>query len=176
MAFKFEYEKLFETSAGLEFQSARDLPYFEDSKAKGKFEIETVRQANFRGAFFEATVFPGRFGSFYFKTKVNDVRNEQNNLIPYYPLLKVESVYSCFFPYGLTASVDFKYFYDYYTNISNSNKIKDYLNLSLNLNFKLWKYLEIFTRVENILNWKNYFYKGYREKTNDFIGGVRYRF
>jgi hypothetical protein len=175
-AFKFEYEKMLEISAGLEMRSARNLPYFEDSDANGKFRINITPQADFKGAFLETIFRSERFGNFFLKAKVNDVRNSAGNLIPYYPLIKVESVYSYYFPFKLSASVGLNYFSDYYTNIKNTKKIKNYLNLSLDLNYKLLKSLELVAKAENILNRKNYFYDGYLTKTLDMIVGLRYRF
>ncbi len=176
LAFKFEYERMLEISAGLEMQSARNLPYFENSDANGKFRINLSPRADFKGAFLETLFRSRRFGNFFLKAKVNDVRNDVDHLVPYYPLIKVESVYSYYFPFKLNASFALNYFSDYYTNIRNTKKIKNYLNLSLDLNYKLLKSLELIAKAENILNRKNYFYDGYLSKTFDAVFGLRYRF
>ncbi len=176
LAFKFDYKKVLDFSTGLELKSVRDLPYFQKNLNDGIFEIKSAEKANLAVGFVQAIVTTERFGKFYLKTEVSDVRNSVGNIVPYYPFLKLGAVYSYFFPFGFYASIDLNYYYNYYVNIRNTKKLKNYLNLSLDLNYKLSKSLELFTRGENLLNWKNYSYDGYLEKPLDVILGLRYRF
>lgn len=175
IAFKYEHNKIFETAAGLYLESTKDMPYFEDRVKKGIFNIYTVPDAQKTSLFVDALFHPNYWGSFYAKLQLNDVRNSAGNVIPYNPLVDISGSYAYNFKYGIYAAVNFYYYSQIYTDLSNKNKLDDYINLSLNFKYKLLSTLTLTLDFENILNRYHFLFNRYLEKPFDIAAGVEYR-
>jgi len=175
LALKYEYGKKFETGAGIFLETLTDMPYYSDKQSRGAFDILTVPKAARNAAFVDLLFHPDYWGSFYAQILVSDVRDEQKNLVPYQPLMELHSRYSYEFKFNLSGTIKVDYYSQIYSDLENKNKLNDYLNLSLNLKYKLTSKVKLVLEFDNVTNNNNYLLNGYKLKPLEIIGGVEYR-
>ncbi len=175
LAFKYEHFKMFEIGAGILLESISGLPYYQDKSFSGKYEIFEISKAKRNGAFLSVMFHPNYWGQFYSELTFSNTRNEESNVVPYYPLVSVNSVYTYDFKFGLQSEILFDYYSQIYSDISNSNKLPDYINLSLNLKYKLSSKVKLLLSGNNLLNRDNFLLNGYLLKPFEVVGGIEYR-
>ncbi len=173
-AIKFEYFTYFEIDAGFKYYSSDNLPYFTDKNSIGKFDLVTTSANNYT-AFVNLLFHPGPAGVFYSTAQLSDTKNTSGNFIPYYPLLKATLNYNYNFDIGLNAGASITYLSDIYTDIQNNNKLT-YVNLGINLEYKLRPGFYLTLKLNNLLNrHNNYLWNNYQEMPLDVMAGLNYR-
>jgi outer membrane cobalamin receptor len=89
--------------------------------------------------------------------------------------MELHSRYSYEFKFNLSGTIKVDYYSQIYSDLENKNKLNDYLNLSLNLKYKLTSKVKLVLEFDNVTNNNNYLLNGYKLKPLEIIGGVEYR-
>ncbi len=170
---KYEYSRYFEISGGFRYKSYNNLPYFPEMNPDGTFTLNPA-DAELYGLFLNMMFHKGPYGYFYASTDIQEVKDEKNSIIPYFPSLISSLTYGYDFAEGLNTEANLIYRSGIYTNIANTEKINAYINLEINLSYSISKNLKLIAGVCNILNRKNYIWSNYREIPLDLSAGISY--
>ena len=170
---KYEYERMFEISGGLSFFSTSNYPYFIDTLAAiNRFQVGTV-EAKAVSAFARINLYAGEFGFFTGGIIFQNVRNTSGNSVPYVTPVHANATYGLFITPEISLSATMMYYSPSFINFANTEKRKDYLNLTLkgemNISEKMFAQLEL----QNILNQKNETWKNYQELPLSISAGLK---
>lgn len=171
---KFEYYTYFEIDGGFKYYSSDNLPYFTDKDSAGVFNLATTEANHFTG-FINLLFHPGPGGLFYGSAEISDTRDTANNFVPYYPSVKISLNYNYNFKIGLDAGASVTYLSGLYTDIQNTNKLGPYMNLGVNLGYKIQPDFYLTLKMSNLLNRNNYLWNNYQEMPLDILVGLNYR-
>lgn len=174
VAFKYQLDNIFETSAGLEIMRSDNYPYFTDNNNPGFFDVKTLNDVKTFTFFANVMLLKSPYGYFYGDIQYSETRDASRNFIPYHPLFEASLTYGYSFSFDLNAEVKLDYAREFYTNIANSYSYDDYLNASLGLEYEFTKNIWFNLDLHNLFNRANNFYLSYKEKPFDVIGGVKY--
>jgi hypothetical protein len=175
VAMKYEYFTYFEIDGGIKYKSSDNYPYFTDAAEKGIFDVRTTSANNFT-AYINLLFHRGPYGYFYATGEFSDTRDSAGFLLPYYPKVKASLNYGYNFVDGFNAEINLNYNGGVYSDLQNTNYIKNYINLGLKLSYSIQSNLDLTAQLQNITNNKNYFWKGYQELPFDLTGGIKLRF
>ena len=172
---KYEYLKYFSIGLSSGYSKVDNFLYFDDSLLKGRFDAFTASDVDYIFVGLNLLFHPARLGYFYGDVKYQKVTDSNGNFIPYEPKLSAELIYGYDFEFGLGVKAGYKFSNDIFTNISNTNKLKDFQNISFGISYKLLEGLSLTADFHNILNKSNFVLKGYEEKPFDILVGAEYR-
>lgn len=170
---KYEYQRFFEINGGFKYFSSDSLPYFFE-KEKGKYSLRFSDIKNIT-PYLNFNFFPGPYGFFFGSLEINAAQNDTGQTFPYIPTFKLTANYGYTFSEELTTSLNLIYAGKTFTDIANSNKINNYINLGLSLAYNFDQRFDFFVRFENLINNSNYIWNNYLEKPFDIILGVKYK-
>ncbi|MCS7054242.1 MAG: hypothetical protein NZM09_10995 [Ignavibacterium sp.] len=170
---KFENRLDFEVIGGFKYFSSDSAYYFYESE-RGKYSI-AFSDVKSITPFVNLNIFPSSFGYFFGALELNASQNDTGQTIPYSPSLKLNAEYGYTFNNILTTAIKLSYIRNFYTDIINSKKIENYIDLGLSLSYKFDNRFDIQVRFENLINNKNYLWNNYQEKPFDIILGVKYK-
>ncbi len=173
-AFKYEYETYFEIDAGMQYIDYENYFYFADTARSGFFMLDKVNAKSLSG-FGNFLFHTGPNGVFYGGLILENLKAGDGNFIPYAPSLKINASYGYTFSNGLYVEPKINFFSHCYTDFENKERIFEFVDLAVKLEYKLTDNFNIFSDVTNILNHKNYFWRGYKEKSFDIVFGLNYR-
>ena len=168
---KYQYYTYFEIDGGFKYYSSDFFPYFSDSTRRGRFDVFMTEGKNFTG-FVNLLFHMGPYGVFYGSAEASDARDSGNNIIPYYPTVKINLNYGYNFDFGLDAQADLQYYSGIYTDILNKKSLNPYFNLGLKFMYSWRPNLDLLLELGNITNNKNYLWNGYQEIPLDISAGV----
>ncbi len=171
---KYEYFTYFEIDGGFKYYSTDYFPYFSDVRQKGRFDVLTTQGKNFTG-FVNLLFHMGPYGVFYGSAEASDVRDTANNIIPYYPSIKISLNYGYDFAFGLNAQAVMQYYSGIYTDVQNKYSLNPNVNLGLKFKYKWKPNLDFILDFENLTNNKNYMWNGYQELPLDISAGISLR-
>lgn len=170
---KYEYEKYFDIIGGFKYFSSDSIPYFsEHTKGKYSLKFSDVKSMT---PFINLNFFPGPYGFFFASLELNAAANDSGSTLPYVPSFKLNANYGYTFNETLTSSLNFTFAGRTFTDLSNSNKINNYINLALSLSYNFDNRFDFFVKFENLINKQNYIWNNYREEPFDLILGVKYK-
>lgn len=170
---KYDYQRDFELKGGLKYFASDSLPYFYEIQ-KGKYSL-VFSDIKSISPYVSLNIFPGTFGYLFSSLELNAAVNDTGQTIPYYPSVKLDVDYGYTLSEVLSSSIHFRYLGNYFTDISNSNKISSFINLGLSLSYNFDERFDFFIKLDNILNNKNYVWKNYEEKPFDLVLGAKYK-
>jgi hypothetical protein len=96
-------------------------------------------------------------------------------ILPYHPAINSYLTYGYNFEMGLNSVVTLNYQSKQFTDISNSNSVNPFVNLSMNFIFKISPDFNLTAELNNLFNRKNYLWKDYQEPPLDIGAGIIYR-
>jgi hypothetical protein len=170
---KYEFQRLFEIRGGFKYFSSDSLPYFLELQ-KGRYSIG-FSDIKSMTPFFVFNLLPSDYGYLFSLIEINASQNDTGQTVPYKPSLSVSADYGYTFNSVLTTSLHLRYLKGYYTDLANTNKINNYINLGISIAYNFDKRFDFFVKLENILNNKNYRWNNYLEKPFDLFLGVKYK-
>jgi hypothetical protein len=174
VSIKYQYFTYFEIDGGIRYYSTNNLPYFSDTSNIGMFNLETINGKS-SSVFVNALFHPGPSGVFYGSLVLTDTKDTRNSFIPYYPRAKLGLNYSYSFNFGLTAGAGVKFYSGIYTNLMNQSELKSFIDAGLNFSYEINPNFYLTLKLSNLLNNKNYLWKGYEETPFDLLGGINFR-
>jgi len=71
--------------------------------------------------------------------------------------------------------VKVSYFNESYTNIDNTNKIHDKLDVGTSFYYEMFRNFKLTLAFENLLNDKYYYFRNYEAKPIDVLAGFEFR-
>lgn len=173
--FKYEYERYYEINGGFEYYSTDAHPYFTDIKNTGLFNIAYQKAASSK-AFVNVLFHKGPMGYFYGDASYNEVKTDDGNQVPYAPKVKMNLVYGYDLENGIETEFKLKYTDFSYSDLLNKDKINYFIDLSLKGIYNFSESFYFFGEINNLLNNKNYNWKGYQEDTFNLNLGINYKF
>jgi hypothetical protein len=170
---KYEYERMFEISGGLSFFSASNYPYFSNIiPGINRFQVDTV-EAKGVSAFARLNLYAGKFGFFTGGIIIQNVHDTTGNYVPYVTPIQVNVTYGLYITPEISLSATMMYYSPSFINFANTEKGKDYINLTLkgemNISEKMFAQFEL----QNILNQKNEIWKNYQELPLSISAGLK---
>jgi hypothetical protein len=173
--FKYEYGQYYEINGGAEYYSSDAHPFFYDEKNTGYFEIRNEKAASF-SLFVNFLFHPGPFGFFYGDAKFSRTTNDDGNQLPFLPKLNMNLTYGNTIAEGIDGEIKIKYADMIYSDIANKEKLKQYIDVSLKGAYKFSAEFSFYGEINNLLNNKNYYWKGYQEDSFNLSMGINYKF
>ncbi|MDQ7815612.1 MAG: hypothetical protein RDU14_01145 [Melioribacteraceae bacterium] len=171
----YEFDKIFTIALWGNYSSTDNFLYFEDYLAKGFFDVRSALDVKSISAGLNVLIHPNQLGYFSGELKFQDIRDVNDNYIPYRPNFITNLTYGIDFDFGIGLKFKYRFAYDTYTDILNSAKLSAYHNLSAGFSYKLLNNLSLTADFQNILNRSNFVFGGYQEKLFDVILGAVYR-
>jgi hypothetical protein len=112
----------------------------------------------------------GKFGDVFSEIKYIDSKISKNSKVePFTPLIQVNAIYTFKFDFSLLLRLRFLYNSISYSDINNVSQIGDYLDLGMNVEYEIGKYLKTGVEISNILNRRNYRWKNYQLEPIDVL-------
>lgn len=171
----YEFDKMFAIAIWGNYSSTDNFVYFEDNIAKGFFDVKSTSDVKSISGGLNLLIHPNKLGYFSGELKFQDIRDLNDNYIPYKPNFISNITYGINFDFGIGLKFNYRFAYDTYTDILNTVKLNAYHNLSAGLSYKLLNNLSLTADFQNILNRSNFVFSGYQEKPFDVIIGALYR-
>jgi hypothetical protein len=172
-ALKYEYNVYFEVNGGVRIRVYDNLPYYSEISPEGKFSLNTTKAESY-GLFINLLFHRGPLGYLYASGEMGEMKNKENNLVPYFPSLISSLTYGYDFPIGLNAETNLSYRSAVYADSANTEKLSAYINLNVNLSYNLSQNLKLIAAFNNLLDRKNYIWNKYREIPMDLTAGISY--
>jgi hypothetical protein len=172
---KYEFEKLLSLTVNGGYSKVTNYFYFDDVLTAGKFDLNVLPEAKIISAGINIKIYPERIGYLFGELLYKNASDQFDNIIPYEPKLSTSLTYGYNFYFGLGFQFRYAMAFDVYTNIGNSNKLDNYNDISLSLNYEILTGLKLTADFQNILNRTNFVWKQYQEKPFDVLLGVEYR-
>jgi len=170
---KYEYERLFEISGGLSIYSTKNFPYFRPTlPAINVFQVDTIEAQAF-SFFSRINMYAGSLGFFTGEINYQNVIDTSGNSIPFVTPLKINMVYGLFVTPEISFSASMMYYSSAFTNFANTEKAKDYFNLSVRGEMMISENMSAQLEVENLLNKKNERWKNYQELPLSISAGIK---
>jgi hypothetical protein len=172
-ALKYEYNRYFEMNGGVRIRTFNNLPYYTGMSPDGKFGISTT-EADYYGLFLNLLFHSGPMGYFYASGETGEMKDKENNLVPYFPSLISSLTYGYDFPIGLNAETNLIYRSAVYADLPNTEQLSAYINLNFSLSYKISESLKAIVAFNNLLDRKNIIWNNYRETPMDLTAGISY--
>lgn len=171
----YAFDKIFSLSLWGNYSNTDNYLYFEDNLIRGFFDTKSAMDVKSISAGLNLLIHPNRFGYFSGEIKFQDVKDLNENYIPYKPNFVADLTYGFDFDFGIGIKLKYKFAFDTYADILNTIKLDPYHNLSAGFSYNLLNNLSLTADFQNILNRSNFVLNGYQGKSFDFIFGAVYR-
>jgi hypothetical protein len=172
-ALKYEYYTYVEVNGGVKFYKSDNLPYFFDTAA-GMFDLATVEAKSYT-AFVNFLFHPGPAGVFYASAEANTTKDNDGNIVPYFPEAKVTLNYGYNFKNGLETETSLTYLSGMHVDLKSESTLSPFVNLSVKLGYQIFPDFYLTVKLSNLINNNNYMWQGYKELPMDFTAGLNYR-
>jgi|GEM_PF-2021466 len=170
---KYEIERSLDIACGFSYFNAADYPFFANVSSAGNIFAVDTAQAKGTTVFAKVNLFPGKYGFFTGELLFQNVHDTSWNYLPYVTPLKVQVTYGQFITDDISLSATMMYYSSPFINFANTEKGKDYLDLSftgeMNISEKMFANLEL----RNIFNSKNEIWKNYQELPLSISAGLK---
>lgn len=171
--FKYEYERLFEFTAGFSLFSASNYPYFTQAGSGVNDLIIDTAEVKATSVSTSLRWFVGTYGFFSSTLLFQNIQDTAGNSLPNIAPLKVTAAYGYNFSSDISLSVEMMYYSSPFLNFANIEKGKDYFNLAIKgdmiISDKMFAQLEF----RNLLNAKNEIWKNYQELPLTISAGLK---
>ena len=174
-ALKYEYGTYYQIDGGIEFFKADNFPFYYNPNSDGFFEVGTT-DVNSYDYFLNLLYYLGPYGYLYAHFDYLDVKNSDNQKIPYFPDVKANLTYGYYFLTDWKGEAKLYYISEKYTNLDNQKKLPSYWNLGLKISYEFEPNIGVFFEINNVLNTSRYIWEGYKEKPIDLALGISFLF
>jgi hypothetical protein len=171
---KYEYGKYFQIDGGFKYFTTDDYPFFSSSSQAGKFILDREKIDNI-SPFLDLLFYLGPNGEFYSSLQYNNAIDQNDNNVPYIPNFQLNASYSYKFSPKVKGSAFINYLSKRFADVDNTVSIGDYMDLGLSLVYTFNTDFDFTAQINNILNYKNYYWYGYKEIPLNVILGINYR-
>lgn len=172
---KYEYEKTFSLSLTGGYAKLNNYFYFNDDVNPGKFDLNILPDVKSLTGGVNILVYPARYGHLVGGIIYKNVKDQSDKLVPYEPKILASIGYGYNLSNGLGFNLRYRLAYDVYTSLVKTDKLNEYNDISLSINYELIFGLKLTADFQNILNRSNFVWKQYQEKPFDVLLGVEYR-
>lgn len=171
----YEYQKLFSISAWGGYAASDNYPYYEDIFRKGFFDVMSANSVKALSGGLNVFVHPNLLGYLSGEFKYQNIKDADENFIPYKPEYSALISYGYDFASGI--GIKLKYFFaqNVFADRFNTRPVGSYHNLAAGISYRLLNNLSLSADFQNIMNRSNFVFDGYQEKPLDFVLGVEYR-
>lgn len=170
---KYEYERTFEVASGFTVAAVSSYPYYNFTSAGvNNFMIDTVK-AKLTTIMASFHLYPGKYGFFSGEFFFQNVKDTAENSIPNISPLHVSAVYGLFISPEISLSAEMMYYSSPFLNFANTEKGKDYFNISLKGEMLISNNMFAQLELSNILNKKNEYWKNYQELPLTVAAGIK---
>lgn len=173
-AVKYDFSDMFDINAGLNLSKFDNYHFFEDLNNDNIFNIVISNDINELSGFMNMLINTKKFGEFFASVQFQNVTDINDFKIPYKPELKADVFYGYMFNFGLYSKLKLNYSQSSYTNLLNTQTIPSYIDLGLYLKYSIFDSFALTCDFQNLLNRKDFLWKGYEEKPLDVILGIEY--
>lgn len=171
---KYEYDKYFQIDGGFKYFASNNYPYFKNSTESGKFVLNYA-DMNSISPYANFLFYLGPHGEFFSSLKFTNATDQDGNNIPYTPNFELNANYSYKFSPEIKGIAKLDYLSKRYSDIENKISIGDYVDLGLSFIYTFQPNLDFTIDFNNLLNYKNYYWNGYKEIPLNIILGINYR-
>jgi hypothetical protein len=171
---RYEYEKLFSVSLNAGFARMNNNFYFDDVLTPGKFDLYLMPESEMFSGGLNFTFFPSIYGYFFGEVRFRNARDLFGNSVPYKPDLTASLNYGYDFEFGLGFKFNYTMNRGIVTDIRNTNKLKNFNDLSVAAGYEVFKGFKLTADFQNILNQSNFVWRQYQEKPFDLLVGIEY--
>lgn len=175
LSLKYDYENLLSLKLWSAYKKINNYPYFEDRIRKGFFNVYAAEEVKSYSVGTNVLLKSSYYGFLDFSFMMNQVKDYNDNYIPYNPIYQMNISYGYDFYFGLGIKIKYKFYKDYYADIKNNKLMTDYNDLSVELIYAIFKSLSLRADFHNIFNRSNFVFDGYQGKPFDIILGIEYR-
>ncbi len=172
---KYEYDKYFQIDGGFKYFASNNYPFFKNSTNFGKYILNYADMTSLN-PYADFLFYLGPYGEFYSSLKFTNATDQDGNYIPYIPKFEMNAAYSYRFSPEIKGTAKLDYLSKRYSDIENKISIGDFVNLGLSFTYTLQHNLDFTLDINNLLNYKNYYWDGYKEIPLNIIVGINYRF
>lgn len=172
---RYEYQKVFSIAFLANYAKIDNYLYYEDLLNVGKFDIQTASGVQVLKSKLNFYLQPTQFGSLFAEAVVQDIRDINDQHIPYEPVFISSFAYNYSFNSSCGFGVKYKIAFQAYADLKNTQTINNYADLSASLWYELLGGLKFTADFQNILNRSNFVWKQYQEKPFDYLFGFEYR-
>lgn len=175
---KYEYGVYFEIDGGIQYYASDEVPVYSYNPLDGTFNVFTLGGTSTAG-FVNFLFHPGPYGIFYGTVKLEDARDDANNVLPYHPKGTASLNYGYNFEMGLNTEASLYYASKFfgaktYADSITTEPINSYIDLGLKFSYKITPGFFITLQMNNLLNNENYKWFGYKEIPLNIIGGIKF--
>ena len=171
--FKYEYERTFEVITGVSFFSSAGYPYFANVLSNvNTFVLDTV-EAKGTSLFARINFYSGKYGFFTGDINFTNVEDTSGNAVPNVTPLRVNVTYGIFVNPEISLSASMMYYSPSFINFANTEKGKDYFNITLKGEMNISENMFAQLELRNILNSKNEIWKNYQELPLSISAGLK---
>lgn len=167
---KYEFQRYFEINFGGSLSKINNFSYhFENINInRGIISVKTFDEVEEIKLNLDFKFHHGPFGYLYGKFDFNDI-SYNDNQVPFIPQYSIHLTYG----YLPIKNLDISFSVDYsgmFIREINSKEEYNYINLSLNSNYRFSKHFSFEMRFNNLLDQKNEIFTGYIQKPFDLLG------
>ena len=171
---RYEYEKQISVSLTAGYASIDNYFYYNDAVNPGKFDLNILQGVKSLTGGINLLFNTTGFGHFTGDIIYKDVKSQTDQPVPYEPKISASLGYRYDFIKGAGISLRYSSFYDIFTALLPANKLGNYSNLSVAVNYEILNGLKLTADFQNILNRTNFVWKNYQEKPFDLLLGIEY--
>ena len=171
---KYEYEKLFAIPLTVGYAKIDNYFYFDDVLNAGKFDLNILPEAKILSSGVNFIYYPAQYGQFFGELVYRNVSDQLGETIPYEPKISASVWYGYNFDFGLGIRAKYYLAYDVYTNLVTADRLNDFHDISISLNYEIFTGFKLTADFQNVLNRTNFVWKQYQEKPFDLLLGIEY--
>lgn len=171
----YEYQKLFSVSVWGGYAASDNFLYFEDIIRKGFFDVMSANDVKSISGGVNILVYPNLLGYLSGELKYQNIKDGNDNYIPYRPEYIAAVSYGYDFASGIGIKLKYLFAQNIYADRLNTRPVGSYHNLAAGISYRLLNNLSLSADFQNIMNRSNFVFDGYQEKPLDFVLGVEYR-
>ncbi|AFN75226.1 hypothetical protein MROS_1994 [Melioribacter roseus P3M-2] len=158
-----------------EYKASDNYYYFLDNEQTGFYNLFTENDVKTYSGGVELILKSQIPGYLNLKAGYYKIKNSAGMIIPFQPEIRFDATYMKEITNNFNIVLSYRFMKGAYTDLTNTDILPDYHNLSFKIEYKMFDNLYFWTDFQNILNKSNFVYPNYREKPFDLIGGATYR-
>jgi len=172
---KYDFSDIFEVNAGFHSAKVDNYQFFEDLNNDNKFNVVLANDVKDVGGFLNVIINAKKYGELFANIQLQNITDINDLKIPYRPALNANISYGYMLKFGLYSKLKLNYSKYSYTNLANTQTTSNYINFGLFFKYRIFNSLALTCDLQNLLNRKDFYWKGYQEKPLDAIVGIEYR-
>jgi len=172
---KYEYDKYITITLSGGYSKVENLFFFNDVNNRGKYDANVLPEAKIIFSKLNLYYYTNIYGYIIGEVLFKDSKNPSERAIPYEPQFSTSISYGYEFDFKLGFRAKYGMLYNIYTDLDNTEKLTDYHDLSIAVDYEILSGLKLTVDFQNILNRSNFVWKQYQDKPFDILVGIEYR-